>query len=238
MRSWSTLQPGERLSCIGCHSESKHDAPPAHGPTPTSRAMEAGVQALEPFYGPPRGFSYREEIQPILNNHCISCHDGSTGEGELQPPFSLLSTPVRDEVAKRDWSESYINLLNAEQHGAYTADPNGSIVNWINPQSVPPMLPPYDAGAAKSPMMAMLQEGHHDVELTQEEMDKLAAWIDLAVPYAGDYTEANAWSDEEMDKYNHFLEKRRAMEAIERENIREFIREQNLAGTPTSTERH
>ncbi|MFO7774317.1 MAG: hypothetical protein R6W89_00830 [Candidatus Hydrogenedentota bacterium] len=227
MRSWSTLQPGERLSCIGCHSENKHDAPPVHAPTSTTRAMEAGVQALEPFYGPPRGFSYREEIQPILDNHCISCHDGSMRDDEPQPPFPLLGTPVRDEVAKREWSESYINLLNAEQHGAYTADSNGPIVKWINPQSGPEMLPPYHTGSAQSPLIAMLQEGHQDVELSQEEMDKLAAWIDLAVPYAGDYTEANAWSDEEMDKYNRFLEKRRAMEAVERENIREFVREQH-----------
>jgi hypothetical protein len=32
-------------------------------------------QALEPFYGPPRGFSFSREIQPILDRHCTGCHN-------------------------------------------------------------------------------------------------------------------------------------------------------------------
>jgi hypothetical protein len=41
----------------------------------------------------------------------------------------------------------------------------------------------------------------------------------LLVPYCGDYTEATAWSEAETKKYQHFLDKRRRMEAIERKNI-------------------
>ena len=52
----------------------------------------------------------------------------------------------------------------------------------------------------------------------------IALWIDLAVPFAGDYSEANAWSDEKHAKYNHFLEKRLAMEAIEEKNIQALIK--------------
>ena len=29
---------------------------------------------------------------------------------------------------------------------------------------------------------------------------KLACWIDLLVPYCGDYREANAWSQEDLDR--------------------------------------
>ena len=71
MRSWSTLQPGEAFSCVGCH-ESKNTAPPVRS---ISTAMRAGPQQLTPFYGPARGFSFRREIQPILDKHCIRCHD-------------------------------------------------------------------------------------------------------------------------------------------------------------------
>ena len=74
MRTWSTLQPGENFSCIGCH-ESKDTVPPAPAGGVTL-AMKAGVQKLAPFYGPPRGFSFLKEIQPILNRHCVECHDG------------------------------------------------------------------------------------------------------------------------------------------------------------------
>jgi hypothetical protein len=43
------------------------------------------------------------------------------------------------------------------------------------------------------------------------------------VPYCGDYTEANAWTDEERKKYDHFLRKRREMEALERRSFEELL---------------
>jgi hypothetical protein len=85
------------------------------------------------------------------------------------------------------------------------------------------MLPPLHRGAAKSELMTLLEKGHHEVKLTQEEMEKLACWIDLSVPYCGDYTEANTWSENEKAKYARYLKKRQDMEAIERENIRAFL---------------
>lgn len=45
MRSWSTLQPGEMQTCIGCH-EAKHEAPP---PMPSPAAMRTGPLKLTPF---------------------------------------------------------------------------------------------------------------------------------------------------------------------------------------------
>ena len=96
-------------------------------------------------------------------------------------------------------------------------------VNWVHAQSAPPMLPPYHAGAARSRLLRLIEDGHHDVKLGTEAMDKLACWIDLLVPYCGDYTEANVWSDEESAKYEHFLKKRRRMEATERANIAQLI---------------
>ncbi len=65
MRSWLTLQPGEAVSCVGCH-ESKNETPPGVGAGP-SMAMKAGPQDLMPFQGPRRGFSFAREIQPILD---------------------------------------------------------------------------------------------------------------------------------------------------------------------------
>jgi hypothetical protein len=104
------------------------------------------------------------------------------------------------------------------------------VVNWISAQSVPTMLPPYFAGAAKSRLMTMLEEGHYGVKLSREEMDKVACWIDLLVPYCGDYVEANAWSREEAERYEHFVAKRKRAEAEESRNVAEFVR--TRAGEP------
>ena len=137
MRSWSTLQPGEYAACVGCH-EHKNTAPPARD-YGFSLAMKAGPQALEPFYGPPRGFSFPHEIQPILDRHCIRCHKDrqpiqALVQGEARQPllgassgpphaagdgvkdelaFSLLGEVTVDRTAKRKWSDAYLVLTQA-----------------------------------------------------------------------------------------------------------------------------
>lgn len=40
------------------------------------------------------------------------------------------------------------------------------------------------------------------------------------MPYCGDYLEAAAWTDDERRTFQQFAEKRRRMEAVERENLR------------------
>ena len=95
-------------------------------------ALRAGVEQLAGFYGPPRGFSFPREIQPILDRHCIRCHfvfirnrrrpaarksvDGLQGDVPTvnEPAFSLLAREVVDPVAKRRWSESYLALTQSK----------------------------------------------------------------------------------------------------------------------------
>jgi hypothetical protein len=257
MRSWSTLQPGEYAACTGCH-EPKSTAPPSreYG---FSLAMKAGPRRLEPFYGPPRGFSFPEEIQPILDRHCIRCHKDRTlkvaggraspramtsmatehnrARGDARPPesalasgdgvkdklaFSLLGEVTEDRIAKRKWSDAYLVLTYASAANAdepFAGDCQGRLVNWISAQSVPEPLPPYSAGANRSGLLTLLDQGHQGVKLSREELDKIACWIDLLVPYCGDYREANAWTEKEMKKYERYAEKRRQMEEAEQQNI-------------------
>lgn len=264
MRSWSTLQPGEVQSCVGCH-EHKNSAPPTEAYR-GSLALRAGPRDLEPFYGPPRGFSFAKEIQPILDHHCIRCHDqrqlrprqtrlaaavtreadpdwtrvlpvpeaepaasavpaDATAEA-TSPAFSLLGATTEDPLAKRHWSDAYLNLTLAwprednRDRGAGTGVYDGEMVNWIGSQSVPTPLPPYAAGAARSALFPLLARGHYGVRLSREERDKLACWVDLLVPYCGDYREAAAWTAAEREKFERYVAKRRRMEAVEREHLR------------------
>ena len=59
---------------------------------------------------------------------------------------------------------------------------------------MPEPLPPYFAGAARSELLTLLEKGHKGVKLSREELDKIACWMDLLVPYCGNYREANAWT--------------------------------------------
>jgi cytochrome c553 len=233
MRSWSTLQPGEVSSCVGCH-EPKNSAPL---PRP-SLAQRLGPQALTPFYGPARGFSFRKEIQPILESKCISCHDDRqqrmVARAHPAPPagqkaFSLLATENDDRMALRKWSDAYLALTQARPdqddwaRGAFRGDNRGRVVNWIGSQSVPSALPPYFAGAVRSELLSLLERGHYQVVMTREEMEKIACWIDLLVPFCGDYYEAGNWTEGQRQKYDRFAEKRRQMEALERANLEAFM---------------
>jgi hypothetical protein len=285
MRSWLTLQPGENVACVGCH-ESKNSTPP--GRAKPSLALKAGPQDLTPFHGPPRGFSFPREIQPILDRHCARCHNNAQawkarmgraaalvtlepqaafrGEGvsplrvvgmlsatrgrpaldtkeqgqdaraakqgrdalATKAAFSLLGTPTPEPLAKRRWTASYLALVQATERTLeghrYLAGVSGDLVNWVSAQSGPEMLAPYAAGAARSRLLPLLMEGHYGVQVTPEEIETLACWIDLQVPFCGDYEEANLWTPEDQSKYRHFLEKRRRMEDLERRNIADWLK--------------
>jgi mono/diheme cytochrome c family protein len=273
MRSWSTLQPGENQSCVGCH-EHKNTAPPVRDGG--SLALAAGPQALEPFHGPPRGFSFRKEIQPILDRHCVTCHSDRSQRlagGRMQrsllgerdpvvvpasvglpaaraptpprwettnkPSFSLLGAETVDKLAKRRWSDAYLNLTQARpanndwDRGAFAGQTDGRVVNWAGSQSIPTPLPPYAAGSTRSELIPMLEGGHGGVRLSKDEMEKIACWIDLYVPYCGDYVEANSWNREEMEKYQRYADKRRLMEEMERRNVEALTAQASSGRRPT-----
>ncbi len=274
MRSWTTLQPGENQSCVGCH-EHKNSAP-SIGDYRGGLALQAGPQALTPFHGPARGFSFPREIQPILDRHCVGCHGDRQKRMEakrmdrplhcetdpdwahaladldavirgIAPPaappapvaagqkaFSLRGDTTLDGLAKRHWSDAYLNLTlalpanNDWDRGSFAGQSDGLMVNWIGSQSIPAPLPPCIAGSTRSGLLPLLEGGHGGVQLAREELEKIACWIDLFVPYCGDYTESNAWTEEEMAKYRRYLEKRRRMEAEERGNIEELIKTSDI----------
>lgn len=273
MRSWTTLQPGENQSCVGCH-EAKNSTPPAP-PTAGTLALQAGPQPLTPFQGPPRGFSFAREIQPILDQYCVRCHQdpkaapkvernrklvilerdpvfptadelvrilaaappAAPGPTNHQSAFSLRGEPVLDHQAKRRWSEAYLNLTLARPdqddaiRSGWRGTPDGRVVNWIGSQSVPTPLPPCAAGSTRSELLTLLDAGHHGVQLTGAEFERLACWLDLLVPFCGDYTEASAWTAEEQAKFDRYLAKRRQMEALEQQNLQDLLAGRAGAGT-------
>jgi hypothetical protein len=230
MRSWSQLQPGEHLACVGCH-ESKNAAPP---PYARPMALRSGPQELAPGPVPPRGFSFEREIQPILDRHCIRCHNVPSPDRMVNAagpiPIDTPGAAVTPNAGSRSFAKKEVaaevkpafSLLGGPGtwSPAYCALANRRVTNWINIQDVPAMLPPYAAGAAKSPLMAMLRAGHNETALSREELETIACWIDLLVPCFGDYTEG--LTGDGLAFYNKFLAKRQAWQRVEENNVREM----------------
>ena len=225
MRSWSTLQPGEQQNCFGCHEEKGATMFGISGPV-RAEALRRAPRKPVPMEGvdPNSGFSFVQVIQPILDTHCTSCH---TGESDKHP-FSLLDKPI--VRTGRSFSESYLNLTKNGK--------SNPIVNWLDVQSAPPMLPPNYAGAVKSQLLTMFDAGnrsesHEDVVLSDNERRLLALWIDLLVPFAGSYTERHAWYPQQQAEHAYNQMKRDTMAGVEQENIRLLMEWQRGGNLPS-----
>lgn len=216
MRSWLTLQPGENVSCIGCH-EDKNDSPDYqqdYGSYPQKQLIQ--TRTGTPYHADKvEGFSFIKKIQPILDQHCISCHTNRVRKmGSSRShgtPFQLRAKKIKDKQAGRIWLESYLNLTAKGVPNHY--------INWMTAQSVPELLPPQFAGSITSKLPILLRKGHHNVKLCEDELETINCWIDLGVPFCGSYEEAALWSDADWKKYNHFVEKRARSEEIEKQSI-------------------
>ncbi len=171
MRSWFTAQPGERLSCVGCH-ESAASTPL---PRPSIAARETPV-ALTPWRGPARGFSFPRDVQPVLDRRCVGCHDG-TAAG--RPDFT--SERVQQTLGnKRKPREFGFDSAYLALH-PYVRRPG--------PESDYRLPRPYEYFAETSELIQMLRKGHHGVQLDAEDWDRLITWIDLNVPDHGTWSE-------------------------------------------------
>ena len=241
MRSWSTLQPGENASCVGCH-EKKKNTPLT---SPITLATAKGPQRLKPFYGAARGFSFEQELQPIFDHRCVECHDDRTKTIDWDAPatdetslsgraFSLLGNTTDDEKAGRQWADSYLALTGAVPHSkknSWQGHPN-RLVNWITSQSEPSMLPPYHTGSTQSGLYTLLERGHAGVQVPRAELDRIACWIDLGVPYCGDYTEASLWTNKEIAEYAFYQAKRDRMSEIEAIHLERHLASHRDDGQP------
>ena len=197
MRSWFTAMPGEVLSCVGCH-EKQNSSPVPY----MSAAALAKPAQIEPWRGPPRGFDFELEVQPVLDEYCAGCHDGSK---PAMPNFARMSD---EEKA----------LVNREYHRATES----VIVTEFTPSFI--ALHPYvrrphaesnygiqvaaEYFSDTSPLVQMLEKGHHNVTLDDEAWDRFYTWIDLGAPDQG------SWKYSEWGVQANYYERR--LEMLER----------------------
>ena len=160
MRSGTSIHSGEKMACVGCH-ESRYTASPSANQEINTLASQRSPSKLRQWYGPSRPFSYANEVQPVLDKHCLECHDfGKDGAQKI-----VLSG---DKTAS--FNVSYMELWRKGYVGGLGAGPAGN-------------LPPKSWGSHTSKLVKLLKEGHKGVELDDECMDRLITWIDINGPY-------------------------------------------------------
>jgi hypothetical protein len=155
MRSGTAIRNGETLLCQGCHE-------------PKPRAAERGAMPLAMRRAPsePRPdvdgsnpFSYPRLVQPVLDRHCVACHDRNPGKAP-----NLKREPVANK-----FYASYNSLVGF-----------GFTAYGDHYRTVPGKF-----GARASKLFAMLEKGHHDVVLPPEDLHRITLWLDTVSMFYG-----------------------------------------------------
>ena len=81
MQSFLAVQPGETTSCVGCHEQRTRT--PHDRPCQVLSALCREADEIEPFEDMPDVFDFSRDIQPILDRHCIKCHNSTRRDGNV-----------------------------------------------------------------------------------------------------------------------------------------------------------
>ena len=155
MRSWLTGQPGEVVSCVGCHEDQNKVPVPKR-----VIASQRSPHAIKAPDGGIRSFTFDLEVQPILDRACISCHNG-------EQAFDLKG----GKKDKTGYGTSYLNLH--------------PYVHRQGPEADMAVLQPYEYYVNTSELIRVLKKGHANVKLTDQEWRTLYTWIDYNAPDKG-----------------------------------------------------
>ena len=179
-RSWFVGMPGERVSCIGCH-----ESQDAAAVSRATAAMRRAPSRLDEWFGPARGFSFVREVQPVLDRHCVACHDGSPA-GAV--PSLQGGEPLKDWKTQLSghwggggkFTTSYWELQRFVRRPGIEGDRR--------------MFTPMDYHFSATELGQLLRKGHHGVALDAEGHERLAAWVDLNAPFYGTWGEIPQFS--------------------------------------------
>jgi len=173
MRSVTYLHPGEQLTCLGCH-EPKNRARRPDAAMPL--AMRREPSPIEPEIEGSNPFSYVRLVQPVLDRHCVSCHQQREAldlSGEIEGPHG--------------WTRSYTNL--AGEYGFYYNVSNGSINDGVHGGV---RTTPGQFGARASKLTSYMDSSHYDVKLSHEDRRRLTLWLDCNSEFFGAYEDTVA----------------------------------------------
>ncbi len=167
MRSATYLQPGQRRSCVGCHEPV--------GASPGRRevlALRRPPSVITPGPDGSKPFCYPRLVQPVLDRHCVACHDGSKGADKSD----LVLTGAPAGTFTRSY-ESLRPFVRWYEWG-------GNTISHV-------VTRPGHVGADGSPLLRTLADQTHadSAQLSAEDRRRIHIWLDGNAPFYGTYSE-------------------------------------------------
>jgi hypothetical protein len=175
MRSATYLQPGQQYTCVGCH-EPRNTAPANVTPLAASREPSKITPGVEGSW--PLDFDML--VQPVMEQHCVRCHKPGT-EGAA---FDLTAGHLHQSLIYYGQPSLATRVMTRYRQGRSTA---GECV------------------ARTSPLVKLLKGGHYEVQLADDDWQRLYTWLDTYGQRLGSFSE---------DQENRLRDLRRRMAAV------------------------
>jgi hypothetical protein len=167
MQSFTSVQPGETLSCVGCH---EHRAESPGADFKNALAVHKAPQKIEPIRDVPDVLDYPRDIQPILTALCEDCHGyEKTPRGGPAAGKVILSGdhgPI--------YSQSYYTMTVRRLFADGRNEPRSN-------------YEPRALGSSNSRILKMLDGSHCGVRATPQQFKTLRLWTDSGATYPGTY---------------------------------------------------
>ena len=164
MRSATHVQPGQTLSCTGCH-DSRKDTPPPSAPLLASLRDPSKINV-----GPEGSWTMRFDklIQPVLDAQCVRCHNPKN-ENAQAAKFDL--EPARAYHSLTHYGRPSLNdmVLSAYREGVSREGQNF---------------------AMQSTVLRLLTDpaGHQGVALDPDSLNRFITWMDTYAQRLGTFS--------------------------------------------------
>ncbi|MFV1967535.1 MAG: hypothetical protein ACC628_19070, partial [Pirellulaceae bacterium] len=158
MRSATYVPPNQTYSCVGCHEP--RTTAPANVP---SLAAQRKPSRITP--GPEGSWplDFSELVQPVLDRHCVSCH--KTGEAGARTNLTT-GYAYSALISHGEKGTLQSHMLQRFAHGFSTVGA---------------------CGARSSGVLRLIRNGHYDVSLDKESMERLVTWMDTYAQREGSF---------------------------------------------------
>ncbi|MBM3878690.1 MAG: hypothetical protein FJ387_03075 [Verrucomicrobia bacterium] len=170
MQSWLTVQPGEISSCVGCHEQRTRTPHHTAAATLTAVAARRAASRIEPIEEVPEVIDFPRDVQPILDDLCVSCHGYQKTTAGGPRAGRLILSGDRGPM----FSHSYYMLTIAR---LFSDGRNRPQSNYA----------PRTLGSSSSRLLTLLDGSHYDVRATDRQKKTLRLWIESGAAYPGTY---------------------------------------------------
>ena len=167
MQSFTSVQPGEVVGCVGCHEHRAQTPTTAGG---AALAIRKPAAKIEPIRDAPAIFDFPRDVQPVLDALCVNCHGYEKTPQGGPRAGRLLLTGDHGPL----YSHSYYMLTIARLF----ADGRNQPKSNYEPRAL---------GSSASRLLTLLDGTHYGVKATPQQQQLLRLWIESAAAYPGTY---------------------------------------------------